>query len=811
MEQTYRITFQIYHNQELEFQFEEGAAILFGLNGCSQVLIGTKNHEIERAGLLVINPMEIYQVTCSNNAAVLCLHIDRAVVDNAGWQRTKYCQCYAKDNEKETEEFLLVRQYLAEIFQEYIQNRSVSIDFQSPLMKLLHHLQKYFALEYRALPQREATMQRIKHILDIIHERWNEDISLSEIAEQEYLSVSYLSRFFQKNLNLNFSQYIKRLRLIRAAQKLTQSNESITRISYDCGFKTPSAFIEAFKQQYEQTPGQFREAKKLLWKSQATGLPQSNLRSDVSALLDYEPEKKEEDLPEQTYQIFISSADEPIWKGKGRRMLNIGYAREGLLAPVQQQIVRAQKEIGFDFVRFHGLFDEDMKIYQEDMQGNPVFYFAYVDLLFDFLLEQHLTPYVELSFMPALLAREQTKIFDRPSIISGCTDLRKWRELIRETLLHFVERYGIQEIRTWRFTTISQSNVHLGCVQWKDYQDLYLAAYETIKGIDRHFKFGGPGCFPELIHDEEIGVPAFLKFVCEKQCIPDFIAIQCYPHVQTYDPLFMNYTLSQQSSPAILSEDKDFVAHAIQELKELLNSFQLKEKELFLEECTSTLWQRDLSSETCYKAVWMAKNVCDSMTDAVFGYWLLTDFIEERAAMESVFHGGYGLFTYNGIPKAGYQAMCLLGMLGSCVIQRGDSWIVTQEGNSWRILVYNYCHYSNIYRYRYQRLEQPQDAYCVFESGSRMHAQFVVHDIPDGMYQVEYRSITREQGSAFDKWVQMGASRYLKKQELEYLNATAGASYEIKTVQATDGLHLDVQLQPLEVMFLQFSLPNADG
>ena len=70
----------------------------------------------------------------------------------------------------------------------------------------------------------------------------------------------------------------------------------------------------------------------------------------------------------------------------------------------------------------------------------------------------------------------------------------------------------------------------------------------------------------------------------------------------------------------------------------------------------STLWQRDISGDTCYKAAWLIKNALQNYDQAQYlGYWLLTDFLDEWLVPGGVFHGGYGLFTINGIPKAGYR------------------------------------------------------------------------------------------------------------------------------------------------------------
>ena len=92
----------------------------------------------------------------------------------------------------------------------------------------------------------------------------------------------------------------------------------------------------------------------------------------------------------------------------------------------------------------------------------------------------------------------------------------------------------------------------------------------------------------------------------------------------------------------------------------------------------------------------MAKNMAISAGRAVFGYWLLTDFIGERAYIHSVYHGGYGLFSRTGIPKAGYHAMCMIGQMGRTTIAFQSKWFLTRKNDSLQLLVYNYTHYSDI-------------------------------------------------------------------------------------------------------------------
>lgn len=58
-------------------------------------------------------------------------------------------------------------------------------------------------------------------------------------------------------------------------------------------------------------------------------------------------------------------------------------------ADFQKQLLQLQREIGFSYVRFHGIFHDDMAVYREDEAGEPAFWFGYVDSLMD-LCRKHL-------------------------------------------------------------------------------------------------------------------------------------------------------------------------------------------------------------------------------------------------------------------------------------------------------------------------------------------------------------------------------------------------------------------------------------
>ena len=63
-----------------------------------------------------------------------------------------------------------------------------------------------------------------------------------------------------------------------------------------------------------------------------------------------------------------------------------------------------KKVTDFKYVRFHAILDDENGVYDEDAQGRPVYDFSYVDQIYDGLLANGVSPFVEISFMPQKLA-----------------------------------------------------------------------------------------------------------------------------------------------------------------------------------------------------------------------------------------------------------------------------------------------------------------------------------------------------------------------------------------------------------------------
>lgn len=189
-----------------------------------------------------------------------------------------------------------------------------------------------------------------------------------------------------------------------------------------------------------------------------------------------------------------------------------------------------------------------------------------------------------------------------------------------------------------------------------------------------------------------------------------------------------------------------------------------------------------------------------------FCYWSLSDWTGESAIPSELFFGGLGLFTKNGIPKASFYALTLLRRLSNLCIGQGPGWYATKVRDTsceeFQIMLYNYRHFSHLYALG-ERFDMTfTDRYTPFSPEQSMDTDISLTDLPEGSYAVREISIGRKAGSAFDRWVSMGAVE-LEPDELINLEGHSRPSITKYTVHTKNGvLKLDIMLEMLEVKLI---------
>ncbi len=372
--------------------------------------------------------------------------------------------------------------------------------------------------------------------------------------------------------------------------------------------------------------------------------------------------------------------------GSGRAIL-------ALRDSYRQDIRTVKKATNFKSVRFHGIFMDEVGLYDPDRQiRNPglaaekandasVYNFSYIDQIYDGLLADGVRPYIEMSFTPSKLASDPNKIqaFWYKPIVSPPKDYAAWDKMISAFAQHLVERYGVDEVATWKFEVWNEPNLDFwgGDPKQPTYFELYDHTARAIKAVSSRLQVGGPSTAqaawvtPFLAHTKQANVPV------------DFVSTHVYAN-DTAD----NVLKTNENVP----RDK-MVWRAVKMVHEEILKSPYPNIPLIFSEYNASYANEPNVTDSDYIGPWLANNIrlCDGLTQSM-AYWSFSDVFEEQGVVRSPFYGGFGLIAADNIPKPSLNVFTILHKLGDRRIAiPSESALATESGNGLALALWNYA------------------------------------------------------------------------------------------------------------------------
>ena len=128
---------------------------------------------------------------------------------------------------------------------------------KAKLLTALALLMPHCAKDSAELALRTEHAEKIKAALEFMDRNYGEEIAISDVAAACYFSQYHFMRFFKKYMGISCGEYLKNLRLEKAAKAFAEGNTGILDVAMESGFRNLSYFYREFQKKYGYTPKQF--------------------------------------------------------------------------------------------------------------------------------------------------------------------------------------------------------------------------------------------------------------------------------------------------------------------------------------------------------------------------------------------------------------------------------------------------------------------------------------------------------------------------------------------------------------------------
>lgn len=461
----------------------------------------------------------------------------------------------------------------------------------------------------------------------------------------------------------------------------------------------------------------------------------------------------------------------------------IGTGRMGLALTkeYQEQLKLVQDWIGFSHIRGHGLFCDDMAIYQEAEDGTSEYNFTYLDRVMDSYRELGLAPFLELGFMPEKMAGGKQTVFYWKGNVTPPKDYARWSGLVRALLEHLIARYGREEVVTWPVEVWNEPNL---CGFWKDadmqeYFHLFRVTFDAVKSVDARFRVGGPAVCGGT---DELWIGAFMAYCHENRIPLDFVTRHHY--TTDFPERAGHYGYVNLSEPEIGFAN-------LHTTREIIDRYpEYRGLQIHITEFNTSYIPNCPTHDTNQNAAYIAQQLSRLGDDnESYSYWTFGDVFEEQGVPFTPFHGGFGLVADGCIPKPTFWTFVFYKKLkekgGACVYKDDDCVIVKKEDGGYCGVAWN--------RHNERTGEALQLSLCL--------------PCDPGRYCLLTRTVDEETCNPLKVWHDLGEPSSLTAEELAMLREAAVPLLETREVSVLeDGgecIRLDFTVKEFGVVYFE--------
>lgn len=793
---------------EIKKTYKRTLSIYFVLAGECTFYVNGNSFQARKGDLLLVNPNDVF--ACYSREGTTLGIVEFDLLSLMGEDKAHRYFLFSQSSNVERVHFDTVRTCLAKIIRDEAFHESF-FTIASNVYDLIAILESHFVDTRGEENGGEGRYsERMQSMLDYINEHYKDGVSLKSLAEHEHLTPAYLSAFFKKNFSKGFYEYYNGVRLNYAMSDLFDSDKTVAEIAYSNGFEDPRSFVRAFRDTFGITPSEYRRsATRKRAVDEASNLLTDEILHDAINTLDqyYDMKTRDFNIESQNDEVKISVRGIDVFKNGETvgapisEMVSFPEASALLLGEIQDQLRDLQGKMHFRYLSLSSIFADEFDIITLDSNGKTIYNFHFLDRIIFFALSLGMKPYLQLSFVPTIIAKKSSPAYLHHSRYRNYApkDNKAWKELLEAFFTHLESRFGRSEIATWLYSIWAYPSGGWDDLSFESYEEFlsfHSFTYKIVRKFLPEAKLGIP-CTPLFLEENHSLLNDFLSYAAQDDETFSFLPFQSFAE---------KFYFNRGQKKARYFDSEDHLAQNIEMARELLRKYGYGKIPLVLIGFGFTATQKDYLQDTCFLSAFFAKNYMENVTKlSVFSGISFSDFSRVAPPTMEPYCGGAGLINSEGIPKAVYAILPLLGKMQGTLLTKGEGFFAVRNEKCIRVLLYNYAKPSDLYK-EGSFLVNPNDRYAAIDNAPKLNFTLEFVNIPQANCRVKTYVVSKKHGSSYDAYVAMGGGDILDVEEIEYLKNHATPSLNVQTRLASNRtLTIGYSLPPLEVRFVEIS------
>lgn len=754
-------------NYTAQTHVSDSFKVLYVLDGAIRLTLSEDHFILRKGDIVSVQTGVICGAETPESSLVLCVDLDNRLMVQMTEDMiyTILCNTCTDRNRSHHE----LREILDELVcSKAIQNYKTKSYVISLVYRMIDVLIENYTVSSRKIKTENTDFtddEKMQMIIRFISENYQDGFSLSDLADELFVSTSTLSRFFHKKTGMYFTDYVNQIRLKYAVNELLYTKKSITVIAMECGFSNPSAFNKVFRKTYDLSPKEYRALHAGSAKQEDSGVIEKIIETALPP---------EEIVSETRKTAEVDLLNAVPFEKPWQKMINAGNMDSLLYAQMQNQLLTARQELHFTYVRIWSVFSKKMMI--TDGRTKGVYNFTLPDMIFDFLVSNKLKPYIDFAPRPNVGMHTASELlyFMDDTIVFESREI--WEDAFAALIKHLLFRYRKDEINTWIFEFSNTESFTLPYYRDPDYSffNVYRYGYKTIRRDLEEARIGG---FSNPPGNQNFPEPpsAFIDRCRKEECLPDFLSVILFPY-------------TGKDGRIVIDPARNTDMKQLERFNKALDQTGLTGIPVYVSEWNNTISARNYINDSRFRGTYLLRKMSEIRTHAdMIGLWMLSDWTSNYYESERILNGASGIITRSGIRKPVYHALRMLNRLNDQLVEIGDNYIVTKGDGDYHVLAYNFVWYNPAYFARAENMTDPKEAASGYSAENPMKLDITLKNLPFNIsYTVKGRRISHESGSILDEWEKLNFAKDLSETDLRYLSEICVPHISMFTAKVSD-------------------------